>query len=287
MSYNRRLDNIIEKQSGTPFALKEFVSIRDPALLDAVDECTNSLQSRVEWKPPSAPVANTDAWCIINPELQLDRIYVPRRILSQMKANDGTGDMFDPCQQLTESQIAAALSKDDTDRDIRTHVANFIRDIDQKARVVHAAEKILWLESHPHPLNKPRMYFPLFYHVHNRVKSSDVSCMECMAKPTPCSTSIRKAVWQVLHISDPRVLYRAKTPDPTASDQFFLCPACNNSHQLADEVSDLSFTAMWIVESKEWHQPHWHGINGSIINRNWIAHVPNIRQRRSKRSKTA
>ena len=136
--------------------------------------------------------------------------------------------------------------------------------------MIHAAKKIAWLDDQPYS--------------NDQVKHTEIFCMECLAKPAANSTSMQKSVSQVLHVGDPRVIHRAKTPPSSASDQHFLHSVCNNSYCFPDDIAVLSSTAMWIAEYKDWHQTHSTGIESNMINRSWIAHITNTKQHCSKRT---
>ena len=43
----------------------------------------------------------------------------------------------------------------------------------------HAAKKMSWLEDNPYPAERPRMYWPEFFHQLNRIEMKEMICKDC------------------------------------------------------------------------------------------------------------
>ena len=195
-----------------------------------------------------------DGWWISNPTIsenpQLSLYYIPNHILCQMSDMPLLMEVFKknsnyPPQQDPES--------------IQCIAKHTIKLIDNAMSLRNAAKKISWLERNKYPTHKPRKYWPPSFFIHDPVPKPDITCMQCRKQPFSSQNvapfNINKAAWRVFHISEREVQYRVRTPWPTDSDQFFLCPNCGNTDE-ADSDTCYPYTIMWIVEDKPMYQPH-------------------------------
>jgi hypothetical protein len=154
------------------------------------------------------------------------------------------------------------------------HCNLIIAKITWDAWVNHTASKIVWLKDNPYPKDRPRKYWPTFFHRGDPVFLQDIKCFTCGRTPELYQDNpVHYPVWNVVHLSTMPDSQRPSYP-PTISDQYFQCPRCTRTYCTEPEERRHDLTAMYVVQKQEYYMPLTGRVTrGMFINSAWMTKI--------------
>lgn len=159
---------------------------------------------------------------------------------------------------------------------LRDTAYNVAKAIDLTALLSHIAKKLYWLEEHSFPNNRPRKYWPAWFHKYNHVRLHEITCWGCGRTPADINTLVNP-VWTVLHISDTENPWSHgdKNIPPTENEQFISCPSCSGTVDFDSDEYAHHKTCLYIVDPLQLRfQPIEDRLEGQFINKNWLESLP-------------